>query len=217
MPRQARAHGAHGNGRQWQDRATRPAQGRQHSSAGGRGGILRWDADGPGACHRWLYAMPPDSNPLTPRDIFLSPDLTSSDAASFLEGYDLRDSAAADQYLQQLADDLTTRVALGNLAGMLLDMVATNTRPGCGPGRVLPLCCHAHAERPVHWQSVRGPARSGRRLPRRSTRLASSFWMKAGSPPISCGAMGAAFAASGSPITRPRVGGRAVPSSPRCG
>ena len=30
-------------------------------------------------------------------------------------------------------------------------------------------------------------------------------------------AMGAAFAASGSPITRPRVGGRAVPSSPRCG
>ena len=46
---------------------------------------------------------------------------------------------------------------------------------------------------------------------------ASSFWMKAGSPPISCGAMGAAFAASGSPITRPRVGGRAVPSSPRCG
>ena len=59
--------------------------------------------------------------------------------------------------------------------------------------------------------------RSGRRLPRRSPRLASSFWMKAGSPPISCGAMGAAFAASGSPITRPRVGGRAVPSSPRCG
>ena len=63
----------------------------------------------------------------------------------------------------------------------------------------------------------RPPARSGRRLPRRSTRLASSFWMKAGSPPISCGAMGAAFAASGSPITRPGVGGRAVPSSPRCG
>ena len=63
----------------------------------------------------------------------------------------------------------------------------------------------------------RPPARSGRRLPRRSTRLASSFWMNAGSPPISCGAMGAAFAASGSPITRPRVGGRAVPSSPRCG
>ena len=73
--------------------------------------------------------MPPDSNPLTPRDIFLSPDLTSSDAASFLEGYGLRDSAAADQYLQQLADDLTTRVALGNLAGMLLDMVATTPDP----------------------------------------------------------------------------------------
>ena len=33
--------------------------------------------------------MPPDPNPLTPRDIFISPDLTSSDAASFLEGYGL--------------------------------------------------------------------------------------------------------------------------------
>ena len=73
--------------------------------------------------------MPPDPNPLTPRDIFLSPDLTSSDAASFLEGYGLRDSAAADQHLQQLADDLTTRVALGNLAGMLLDAVATTPDP----------------------------------------------------------------------------------------
>ena len=55
------------------------------------------------------------------------------------------------------------------------------------------------------------------RVRTRSPRLASSFWMNAGSPPISCDAMGAAFAASGSPITRPRVGGRAVPSSPRCG
>ena len=69
---------------------------------------------------------------------------------------------------------------------------------------------------------TRSPRRRGRPRavgddPRRSTRLASSFWMNAGSPPISCGAMGAAFAASGSPITRPRVGGRAVPSSPRCG
>ena len=73
--------------------------------------------------------MPPDPNPLTPRDIFLSPDLTSSDAANFLEGYGLRDSAAADQHLQQLADDLTTRVALGNLAGMLLDAVATTPDP----------------------------------------------------------------------------------------
>ena len=63
----------------------------------------------------------------------------------------------------------------------------------------------------------RPPARSGQRPPRLSTRPASSFSMKAGSPPISCGGMGAALAASGSPTTRRKVGGKAAPSSPRCG
>ena len=62
----------------------------------------------------------------------------------------------------------------------------------------------------------RPPARSGRRPPRPSTRLASSFLMRAGSPRICSAAMGAASAGSGSPITRPRAGGRAAPSSPRC-
>ena len=52
---------------------------------------------------------------------------------------------------------------------------------------------------------------------RPDARPASSFSMKAGSPPISCGGMGAALAASGSPITRRKVGGKAAPSSPRCG
>ena len=63
----------------------------------------------------------------------------------------------------------------------------------------------------------RPPARSGRRRPRPSTRPASSFLMRAGWPPISSGGMGAALAASGSPITPPRAGGRAAPSSPPCG
>ena len=83
----------------------------------------------------------PNPNPLTPRNIFLSPDLTSSDAASFLEGYGLRDSAAADQHLQQLADDLTTRVALGNLAGMLLMRLPphqTRIRPWSGSAAMSP-------------------------------------------------------------------------------
>ena len=55
------------------------------------------------------------------------------------------------------------------------------------------------------------------RPPRPSTRPTSSFWMRAGSPPISSDGMGADFAASGSPTTPPTVEGRAAPSSPRCG
>ena len=37
--------------------------------------------------------MAPD---LTPRDIFLAPDLSTETAAAFLEGYHLREGAAAD-------------------------------------------------------------------------------------------------------------------------
>ena len=55
------------------------------------------------------------------------------------------------------------------------------------------------------------------RPPRPSTRPTSSFWMRAGSPPISSDGMGADFAASGSPTTPPKVDGRAAPSSQRCG
>ena len=61
-----------------------------------------------------------------------------------------------------------------------------------------------------------GPRRRTR-SPRPSTRPASSFLMRAGGAPISSGGMGAALAASGSPITPPRAGGRAAPSSPPCG
>ena len=70
--------------------------------------------------------MAPD---LTPRDIFLAPDLSTETAAAFLEGYHLREGAAADAHLQQLAEDLTCRLALANLAGMLLDALSTTPDP----------------------------------------------------------------------------------------
>ena len=66
---------------------------------------------------------------VTPRDIFLAPRLSNADAAGFLEGYHLREGAAADAHLQQLAEDLTTRLALANLAGMLFDALATTPDP----------------------------------------------------------------------------------------
>ena len=70
--------------------------------------------------------MAPD---LTPRDIFLAPDLSTETAAAFLEGYHLREGAAADAHLQQLAEDLTCRLALANLADMLLDALSTTPDP----------------------------------------------------------------------------------------
>ncbi len=73
--------------------------------------------------------MPPEPHAVTPQDIFLSRDLTAAAAAACLERYGLRDGAAADQQLQQLADDLPSRQALGALAGMLLDVVASAPDP----------------------------------------------------------------------------------------
>ena len=73
--------------------------------------------------------MPSEPHAVTPQDIFLSRDLTEDAAAAFLEQYGLRDGAAADRQLQQLADDLPSRQALGALAGMLLDVVASAPDP----------------------------------------------------------------------------------------
>ena len=74
--------------------------------------------------------MPPEATAtVTPRDVFLSPDLTQEAAAAFLAGYGLRDGAAADQELQQLADDLPGRQALGDLAALLFDAFATTPDP----------------------------------------------------------------------------------------
>ena len=73
--------------------------------------------------------MPSEPNAVAPKDIFLGADLSPEAAARFLEGCGVRDGAAADQQLQQLADDLTSRVALGNLAPLLFDEIATTPDP----------------------------------------------------------------------------------------
>ena len=63
----------------------------------------------------------------------------------------------------------------------------------------------------------RPPAPTGWPPPRPSTRPASSFSMKRGSPPISSGDMGVAPAASGSPITRPTAALRVLDVCPSNG
>ena len=63
---------------------------------------------------------PPLSAP-NPRDLFLSRDLSESDAQRYLQSRGFRDPESADRILQQLADDLPTRLAIGNLAERLLD------------------------------------------------------------------------------------------------
>ena len=73
--------------------------------------------------------MPPEPNAVTPRDIFLGPDLAPEAAARFIEGFGVRDGAAADRHLQELADDLTIRLALGDLAQLLFDEIATTPDP----------------------------------------------------------------------------------------
>ena len=73
--------------------------------------------------------MPSEPNALTPRDIFLAAELSAEAAARFLEGRGLRDGAAADRHLQELAADLSNRLALGNLAELLLDTLSTTPDP----------------------------------------------------------------------------------------
>ena len=59
--------------------------------------------------------------PITPRDLFLARDLSDSEAKGYLAERGFRQPAEADTHLQQLADDLSTRLALGELADVLLD------------------------------------------------------------------------------------------------
>ena len=51
--------------------------------------------------------------PIAARDLFLARDLTEAEAQQYLAAHGFRDPAAADEQLQQLADDLPTRLALG--------------------------------------------------------------------------------------------------------
>ena len=59
--------------------------------------------------------------PITPRDLFLARALSDSEAKGYLAERGFRQPAEADTHLQQLADDLSTRLALGELADVLLD------------------------------------------------------------------------------------------------
>ena len=62
-----------------------------------------------------------DPQDVAPRDLFLSPDLTETDAQRYLKTRGFGDPRAADEHLQLLADDLPTRLALGEIAGPLLE------------------------------------------------------------------------------------------------
>lgn len=60
-------------------------------------------------------------SPISPADLFLSPDLTEHQARAFLATFGFRDAAAADEHLQAMADELPVREAMGDLADLLLD------------------------------------------------------------------------------------------------
>ena len=90
--------------------------------------------------------MPSEPDALTPRDIFLAADLTPEAAGRFLEGRGLRDGAAADRHLQELAADLSTRLALGNLAELLLDTLSTTADPDAA---LVGFCRYATARTPA--------------------------------------------------------------------
>ena len=65
----------------------------------------------------------------TPRDLFLSRDLTEAEAHGYLAALGFRDPATADELLQQLADDLPTRLALGELADLLIETLTEAADP----------------------------------------------------------------------------------------
>ena len=66
---------------------------------------------------------------MQPRDLFLARDLTEAEAQQYLAAHGFRDPAAADEQLQQLADDLPTRLALGELAGLLIETLTEAPDP----------------------------------------------------------------------------------------
>jgi len=60
-------------------------------------------------------------SPISPADLFLSPDLTEDQARAYLETFGFRDAAAADEHLQAMADELSVREAMADLAVLLLE------------------------------------------------------------------------------------------------
>ena len=74
--------------------------------------------------------MPTDApSPVTPSDLFLARDLSEQAAQDYLATRGFRDPVAADAHLQQLAEDLPTRLALGDLADLLLRSLAEAADP----------------------------------------------------------------------------------------
>ncbi len=71
-----------------------------------------------------------------PSDLFLSPDLTEDQARAYLASLGFRDAAAVDSQLQQMADDLMTREALGRLAPDLLTAVLESPDPDAAVGAI---------------------------------------------------------------------------------
>jgi [glutamine synthetase] adenylyltransferase / [glutamine synthetase]-adenylyl-L-tyrosine phosphorylase len=65
----------------------------------------------------------------TPADLFLSPDLTEAQAREFLASLGFRDSVAADEHLQRMADDPAVREALGRLAPDLISSLLESLDP----------------------------------------------------------------------------------------
>ena len=56
-----------------------------------------------------------------PADLFLSSDLSEDQAQAYLRALGFRDPAAADRALQAMAEELPVRLALGDVAGTLVD------------------------------------------------------------------------------------------------
>ena len=67
--------------------------------------------------------------PVTPRDLFLARHLSDTEARRYLGERGFREPVEADAHLQQLADDLQTRLALGDLADVLLDTLVDAPDP----------------------------------------------------------------------------------------
>ena len=65
----------------------------------------------------------------TPADLFLSPDLTESQAREYLQSLGFRDPAVADDHLQKMAEDLVVREALGRLAPDLIPSLLESPDP----------------------------------------------------------------------------------------
>ncbi|HKY22128.1 MAG TPA: hypothetical protein VJM31_13010 [Vicinamibacterales bacterium] len=69
-----------------------------------------------------------DSVPI-PADLFLSPELTEDQARAYLGSLGFRDPVATDNHLQQMAEDLVAREALGRLAPDLIPALLETPDP----------------------------------------------------------------------------------------